>query len=144
MGERDEKFPGAVTKAVVDDWGALTEVRESARIDRGSPSALALGFEHGVMLLSALGEDDTIDVRPIGTAHGRDLSAEQPWCDAIGRRLIWGWSLTNQQGYEDGCQFEFGNQIGGGQPSQLCIQVMVAASGLRISLVGEWLDDARH
>jgi Family of unknown function (DUF6334) len=58
--------------------------------------------------------------------------------DAIGRGLLWVWTLTNQQGYEGGCQFEFG--VGrNDRPEQLCIQLTVAASTLHISTVSPWL-----
>lgn len=125
----------------MDSYGALTEVRESERLGDHDLRSLALGFEHGAVLLSAVGEDDTIAISALPAAYGEGVSQELPWSDAIGRALIWLWSLTNQQGYEDGCQLEFGAARREGQPDgdRLCVQFMVAASGLRICMVSEWL-----
>ncbi len=131
----------SLAKEIVDSYGALTEVRESERVGDHDLRSLALGFEHGAVLLSAVGEDDTLAISALSAAHGEDVSKDQPWNDAVGRALIWLWSLTNQQGYEDGCQLEFGAARRQGQPDgdHLCVQVMVAGSGLHISIVSDWL-----
>jgi hypothetical protein len=128
-----------LTKQIVDRYGALTEVRESERLGEHDLASLALGFEHGAVLVSAAGEDDTIAIRLIASAFGEDVSQEMPWRYAVGRALVWLWSLKNQQGYEDGLQLEFGGVRSEGQPQHLCVQLMVAASGLQICTVGEWL-----
>jgi hypothetical protein len=129
----------ALAKEMVDSYGLLTEVRESERMSYHQLVSLALGFEHGAVLVSAVGEDDTIALSSIATAYGEDVSHEMPWCDAIGRGLIWVWSLTGQNGYPDGCQLEFGSVRRHGQPEHLCVQLMVAGSCVNICMVGEWL-----
>lgn len=128
-----------LTKDIVESYGALTEVRESERLGDHELASLALGFENGAVLVTAVGEDDTIALCPVPTAYGEDVSQAVPWRDAIGRGLLWMWSLTNQQGYEDGCQLEFGKVSRDGQPQHLSIQLMVAASALNVCTVGEWL-----
>jgi hypothetical protein len=129
----------SLAKEMVDSYGALIEVRDGDWIGASGPVALTLGFERGVVLVSADANDDTIKMSAVESANGRDVSAEAPWSDAIGRGLIWVWALTNQQGYEDGCQFEFGDVGRNDRPEQLCVQVMVAAATLHISTVSVWL-----
>jgi Family of unknown function (DUF6334) len=122
-------------KEIVDSYGRLIEVREGDWLGASGPVALTLGFEHGVVLVRTDADDDTITLTSAGPASGRDVSTEPPWRDAIGRGLLWVWTLTNQQGFEDGCQFEFG-QVGPDAPWEpLCIQLMVAAATLHISTV---------
>jgi len=122
-------------KEMVDSYGALIEAREGDWIGASGPVALTLGFERGMVLLSADADDDTIEVSVVESASGRDVSAQAPWKDAIGRGLVWVWALTNQHGYEDGCQFEFGDVGRNDRPEQFCIQVIVAAATLHISTV---------
>lgn len=52
---------------------------------------------------------------------------------------MWIWTLTNQQGYEDGCQFEFGGIENGDRAEHLSIQLMVAGATLHVSTVSAWL-----
>jgi Family of unknown function (DUF6334) len=128
---------GALTKEIVDSDGALREVR--ARVEPGvGVVSLALQFENGAVLVSAAGDDDTIAVGAVAAADGQDISQEMPWRAAIGRGLLWWWSLTNQHGFEDGCQLEFG-RAGQPPPEHLCVQLMVAASQLSVSTVGDSL-----
>ena len=129
----------ALAKDIVDSYGALTEVREGEWLNATGPISLTLGFEHGVVVVSAEAEDDTITLSAAGPASGRDVSAEPAWRDAIGRGLLWLWTLTNQQGYEDGCQFEFGEVGHGDRAEHLCIQAMVAGATLHVSTVSAWL-----
>jgi uncharacterized protein DUF6334 len=126
-----------VPKEIVDSYGALTEVREGDRLGVSGPVTLTLGFECGAILVSADADDDTITLTSTDRPSGRDVSAEAPWRDAIGRGLLWLWTLTNQQGYEDGYQFEFGEV--GDRAAQLCIQLMVAGATLHVSTVSAWL-----
>jgi hypothetical protein len=90
------------------------------------------------LLVSAETEDDTIALSAEARAPGRDVSGEPPWRDAIGRGLLWVWALTNQQGYEDGCQVDFGGVDRNDRPDRLCIQLIVAASTLHISTMSAW------
>lgn len=68
----------SLTKEIVDSYGTLTAVREGERLGASGPVTLTLGFEHGVVLVSADADDDTIMLTPTGPPSGRDLSAEAP------------------------------------------------------------------
>ena len=129
----------SLTKEMVDSYGVLTEVREAERLGANGPVSITLSFEHGSVLVSAAPDDDTIAMRAVASVDGEDVSAERPWRDAIGRGLIWIWTLTNQQGYEDGCQLEFGDVSRHDRPRHLCVQLMVAASTLHVATVSAWL-----
>jgi hypothetical protein len=50
----------SLAKQMVDSYGALIEVREGDRFGSDDPASLALGFDHGALLVSAVAEDDTI------------------------------------------------------------------------------------
>jgi hypothetical protein len=126
-----------LTKQLVDSYGALVEVREGRRLGRNGPVSVTLGFENGAVLVSAEADDDTITMQAIASLSGADVSAESPWSSAIGRGLMWVWTLTNQQGYQDGCQFEF-KESGRDGPRHLCVQLVVAASALHVSTVAPW------
>ena len=39
------------------------------------------------------------------------ILARRPIQSAIGRPLIWAWEMTNQQGYLDGIQLEFAEDV---------------------------------
>jgi len=129
----------SLAKEIVDSYGALTSVREGDRLAAGGPVSLTLGFEHGSVLVSAIPDHDTITVRAVAAADGQDVSAERPWRDAIGRGLIWIWVLTNQHGHEDGWQLEFGEVGQDDRPRHLCVQMVVAASTLRVATVNAWV-----
>ncbi len=58
------------------------------------------------------------------------------WPLLIGRRLWWGWILTNQQGYEDGVQLEFAPLEGQpGAEQALKIQLVVAGSAFAVTKI---------
>ncbi len=126
-----------ISKEIVDSYGALIEVRGRS-LSRVGLTALTLAFERGSVLIEAVGDDDTISLRAVPEADGDVLSQQAPWRNAIGRGVIWVWSLTNQQGYHDGSQLEFGKPAHQAQPNQLCIQMVVAGSALRLSTVSDW------
>jgi hypothetical protein len=129
----------SLPKQMVDTYGVLTEVREGERLGTSGPVSLTLGFEHGSVLVSAAPTDDTIVMQAVTSVDGEDVSAERPWRDAIGRGLIWVWTLQNQQGHDDGCQLEFGDVTRYDRPRHLCVQLMVAASTLHVVTVSAWL-----
>lgn len=129
---------GTLAKEIVDSYGPLTEVRGCVQAGVTGLATLALGFERGAVLIEAVGADDTIRLRAVPEVEGDVLSQEAPWREAIGRGVVWVWALTNQQGYRDGNQFEFGQSAQRDQATQLCIQVVVAASALRVSTVNAW------
>jgi Family of unknown function (DUF6334) len=125
----------SLIKEMVDSYGVLTEVREGERLGANGPVSITLAFEHGSVLVAAQPDADTITMRAVTSADGANVSAERPWRDAVGRGLIWIWTLRNQHGYEDGCQLEFGDVTRHDRPRYLCVQLVVAASTLHVATV---------
>ena len=130
----------SLTKAIVDGFGALTKVCVVEWLSAGGDSVVSLGlaFEHGSLLVRANGEEDSMSLLAAPALHGEDISHEPPWREAIGRGVMWVWRLTNQQGYEDACQIEFGKPTRPGQEDNVTVQVVVAGSALHVATVSEW------
>jgi hypothetical protein len=60
------------------------------------------------------------------------VSYSNSWRRVIEAKLIWGWLLTNHQGYTDGAQLEFRGESSG---DTSCVQVLVIASTLEVRTV---------
>lgn len=104
--------------------------------DDSPPSHLlcAIGFifEKGTLYLEAQGEDDSFELHSTdwcGDPRWAPVSfAEKPpWSLAIGKSLLWSWVLHNQQGYFDGIQFEFANNV---EDKSTIIQLVAIGSGI--------------
>ncbi len=98
---------------------------------------LKFGFENGVLNFMVIQEDDTIHFGcspGIGSySHKKDVKGNiaATLSPLISSRLIWMWKLTNQQGYEDGIQLEFGKKDSLCQAKRI-IQMMAIASTLKL------------
>lgn len=118
---------------VVDAFGTIRRVL----VDDANPallSVLGLVFDHGSMLVEAVADNDTIGVSLNGELKNarQDVSGESPWSLLVGGAPLWLWSLTNQQGYQDGFQIMLrkdGADVG--------FQIMVLAGSLKPFLVIE-------
>ncbi|HET6150580.1 MAG TPA: DUF6334 family protein [Polyangia bacterium] len=103
---------------------------------KGDPrftSYVSLEFESSRLILSTAEEDDSIalstDLPAMIDCVARD---EKAWIPALGRALLWGWTLTNHQGCVDGVRFDFRNTV---SDSPVIIEVLVAASRLHTIVV---------
>lgn len=100
---------------------------------------VAICFEYDQWPIVAwAAEDDTIHIeessvyrRPTGVVL-RDLSSIPPWKDAVGKPLLWSWSMTNQQGYRDGLQLHFANTA---DEMGVEIQLLVVASEISVRII---------
>ncbi len=96
--------------------------------------AIVLEFDR-TSVSFAVGADDsinTVDSRPLETDQDyrvSDISGLSPWDESIGLPLLWSWTLTNQQGYNDGVQFDFAQD--GGSRSVL-IQILGLAGEVKV------------
>ena len=86
----------------------------------------------GNQFVSASAEGDTDEIA-LGTdsptKDSDDVSGRSPWVAAIGKPLLWAWSLRNQQGYCDGVQLEFRTTVSDSGP---ILQLATRASCLRV------------
>jgi hypothetical protein len=65
----------SLAKEIVDSYGTLVDVGEW--LGATGPITLTLGFEHGVVPLTAEAKDDTITLSAAGSSSGRDVSANR-------------------------------------------------------------------
>lgn len=77
-------------------------------------TAVELRFTSLVFNLRALGDDDTLSISLDALQLDSDESLFEPeksdlWSSCIDKHIVWGWRLTNQQGYDDGLRLEFSN-----------------------------------
>ena len=95
---------------------------------------IVLEFEATRLFLSAAEEDDSIllSTEPPPMA-GCVPRAAATWTPALGRSVLWAWTLTNHRGYVDGVRLEFRNTV---SDSGLIVEVLVAASMLHTVVVG--------
>jgi len=115
-----------------------------ARLDdagpRASIAALSLVFDDVTCVMSAEAADDSLSIATgpdpllVSGAASRSLTAEEPWSLAVGKPLLWSWSMTNQQGYRDGCQLELAEDV---SDQSVVIQLIVVASSIKVRLLDE-------
>ena len=109
----------------------LSKVLWRSRED--SAEALWLIFTSSNLLIQANPEDDTISVASgmmLDADELVDLSSSEFWRGFVGQRFGWGWTVTNQQGYQDAILLSFD-----GISPQVMLEV--AASTMKTRRVGE-------
>jgi hypothetical protein len=100
--------------------------------------ALTLTFDSVVVVLVAEQDDSLTIADPGGWQPEPDLvpislAAEEPWRLALGKPLLFTWSMTNQFGYRDGLQLEFAEDV---TDTSVVIQLVVMAS----TVMQRWAD----
>lgn len=109
-------------------------VAVSKALFEGDPAfvtALALRCERGDVVFRAQAADDTLtatasELHPEADEVVVAAGGSPPWSECLGREIVWGWPLTNQNGYTDGVRLEFTG------PSRTVIEFVVAASCIRV------------
>ena len=134
---------------VVNEFGDLVAVL-GARSEPAIPAQptvfeqYSFRFDRGTLTVAADGSDDSVRLIEGETTlpHRAPLTLVEPWSGAVGRGVLWAWLLTNQSGFVDGFQIEFG--WGSGTPNgNLGIQLVCEASALTAAMVRE-LDGQFH
>jgi hypothetical protein len=119
-------------KSMVVESGQLLEVECLYHTDLPNDIGLIkLAFQQGTYFVVAK-EDDSLELTRDATSidfEGIKVSSEFPWHSAIGKHVRWVWTMVNQQGYLDGLQFEFANNI---TQEPIVIQLIAMASGIDI------------
>ena len=124
----------SVLGEIFDKASHLTGVTYS--LFEGDPkfiTAVELKFESFSVVLRAIADDDTISVeidtlKPSSEEPLVDVGNSAPWLECLGSGISWAWSLTNQQGYQDGVRFEFNN--GSAEMHGVSITLIVVASAI--------------
>jgi len=94
------------------------------------------GFQQGSYFVVATDDDSLkltdsvaeVDV-DVDDFNSVNMSDKLPWQSAIGRSVRWVWTMVNQQGYLDGLQFEFANNI---TQEPVVIQLIAIASSIKL------------
>lgn len=94
-----------------EEAGRLQRVRYGRYPDAPSMVwVVRLTFARGDWSLVAVPDDDSLMITAeLESDHCvfADAPEDSPWHAVLGRSPLWIWTLTNQQGYVDGIQFEF-------------------------------------
>jgi hypothetical protein len=96
--------------------------------------AIRFHFDSDIVVI-AVREDDSLAI--FGTAWNcteegvvsRELSGIAPWNAAVTKPLLWSWRMINQQGYFDGVQLQFGENV---DDSIVQVQLIAIASEIKI------------
>jgi hypothetical protein len=92
--------------------------------------AVHLDFEKGRYTVGVAPDYDTVTLRRRRKAPSRRPQRPlKPLSRARGMRVQWVWLLINQQGYEDGLQFEFGAD---GSKHPVFVQFVAECSSLKV------------
>jgi hypothetical protein len=119
----------------IDEFGQLVSAVGAWALradDRGNGHRFdeyCLNFERASVVITAVPDDDTISIH-VGqptSPYQEDISAREPWQTLVGCGVIWAWSMTNQRGFRDGYQIEFG------RPGE-CWAVQFMSEGSALSL----------
>ena len=109
---------------VIDHELSLSAVHYVHHADGSLPMAgVELDFEGTLICIGVDPEDDSIRVHKSWEKAEellREPVASLGWDTVYGRRILWAWSLTNHQGYEDGIQLEFSPIDGPYFSAQFC------------------------
>jgi hypothetical protein len=128
-----------VLREVFDKGGRLKQVWE-ARFEGSADfiTEMKFCFENAALIVSADSEHDTIvlwigDFSDDDDVEKIDVSEMPPWTKALDLEMLWGWELTNHQGYSDGIRIEFADLDAG---ASVEIDLIVAASMLHLCICG--------
>lgn len=116
---------------------ALIDVKYFSYFDQGIVEILRLNFNKSHLYVSVNGEDDTIRIERDFPGKDEDwcqFAPHETWKNAYGKPILWLWYMENNQGYEDGLQFEFAQDAA---DKSICVQIIAVASQLSIKLVSD-------
>ena len=98
--------------------------------------AVQLVFEKGEVYHESLPEYDEISCSEKLSGEwieldliSIDVSQEPPWIFALNCEVLWVWTMTNHQGYDDAMQYSFASPVLGN--SQI-IQLVTVASAIKV------------
>jgi hypothetical protein len=97
-------------------------------------TAIELQFTSFSAVFRAVPDDDTLSVKigslePDSDESLIDAGSYEPWSLCRGSHIVWGWRLTNQQGYDDGVRIEFSNPE---EKLSFVVEFIVVASEIQI------------
>ncbi len=121
-------------QTAVLDFGLLISIfaRSDVDDDLNEPDSILFQFEHGVLQIWAVAEDDSIAVSIRNTEVGfLSISEQNPWALLIGGKVTAAWVLKNNYAFEDGVEFEVSLATG----DQVLLRLLVIASTIHACVV---------
>jgi hypothetical protein len=116
----------------------LTQVTAHVRTSpfRAHTQALAMRFGDASCVVIAE-PDDSLRLADASWTPDADLSPiivsdQEPWRGALGKPLMWSWSMTNQQGYRDALQLELAQDV---DDPPVLIQLVALGSEIKVRSV---------
>lgn len=128
-----------IQQAIVEEAGSLTCVEYLYHADiPNSIGIIKFSFQQGNYFIVAK-EDDSLKLTDKLASRllkkesfiSQNSSNQWPWQWVIGKPVRWVWNMVNQQGYLDGLQFEFSENV---EKESLVIQLMAIASAIEVNL----------
>jgi hypothetical protein len=116
----------------------LTQVTAHVRTSPFRAHTQALSMTFGDVSCVVVAEpDDSLRLADASwTAHPDlspiDVSNQEPWSRALGKPLLWSWSMTNQQGYRDALQLELAQDV---DDPPVLIQLVALGSEIKVRSV---------
>ncbi|KZN35208.1 hypothetical protein N480_19380 [Pseudoalteromonas luteoviolacea S2607] len=113
---------------IVFDSGKLNKVVPYSSGERAF-DGLLIGFDAISFFLKVEADTDEVVLLESIPVNFAPLVSTLALDDCLGKRLMWAWSMMNQQGYLDGIKFEFDNAA--------AFEVVVLASEFKLYRVSE-------
>jgi|GEM_PF-3047616 len=138
---RPLKLPGSPLTGVECVFYSASTA-EAASEERHSPwiETVVFRFNQTAIRVAVDGDTDelVVEVQPSPLfPAAQSVSAIAPWRGLIGRSLLWSWQMVNNQGYEDGWQFEFAARLENENPAT--VQLVAIASEIHVAVVDRYL-----
>ncbi len=116
----------------------LTQVTAHVRTSPFRAQTQALSMTFGEVSCVVIAEpDDSLRLADASWTPDPDLSPiivgdQEPWSRALGKPLMWSWTMTNQQGYRDALQLELAQDV---DDPPVLIQLLALGSEIKVRTV---------
>jgi hypothetical protein len=113
-----------------------SKLESVAYVDPAMPSGVLMRFSDGKRILfSVNGDTDEVVVGSEADIDGlacEDATTTVEWASAVGKPILWFWTMKNHQGYRDGVQLQFATDV---DEHPVTLQLLAVASTLDVVLV---------
>ena len=124
-----------ILERVIEAIEVLLEVKYFRSSEQAAIELIFLKFSKSDVYVYVNQEDDTLVVDQRHPQISEELNQFTPhkiWEEAYGQHIRWYWNMVNNQGYEDGLQFEFAQDV---NDNPICLQLIAIASTISVSSV---------
>jgi hypothetical protein len=116
---------------LVDKAGRLEEAKAYSSLELAHDiAAIKLSFQYLSCVISVLEDSDEIVLAECADLSALNESdAKLIFHKCVGHKLVWCWSMVNNQGYSDALKFQFQNNV--------AVELVVIASAIKQLTVNE-------